>query len=59
MIKIRQLVMVILFLVKGIFEALRTVKDLEELEEQIQRLVQKAAGMLLTEALEEIDRRKK
>lgn len=56
MIKIRQLIMVVLlYLAQGIFEALKSVKNLEELEGQIQVLVQKAAGMLLTKALQEID----
>lgn len=57
MVKIRQLVMVVLLLAQGIFEVLKSVNNLEELEGQIQVLVQKAAGMLLVEALQEIDKK--
>ncbi|MFZ5647098.1 MAG: hypothetical protein ACOY30_05695 [Bacillota bacterium] len=56
MIKIRQLVMVVLLLVQRIFEVLKSANNLEDLEGQIQVLVQKAAGKLLVEALQEIDK---
>lgn len=49
--------MVVLLLAQGIFEVLKSVNNLEELEGQIQVLVQKAAGMLLVEALQEIDKK--
>lgn len=55
MLKIRQLVKVVLLLAQGIFEVLKRANNLEEMEEQIQALVQKAAGMLLVEALQGID----
>lgn len=55
MLKIQQLVMVILQLAQEIFEILRSVRNLEELEERIQLSTQKAARTLLTEALEQID----
>lgn len=56
MIKIRLLLRVVLLLATGIFEALRSVNNLKELEEKIQRLIQKATVTLLAAALEEIDR---
>lgn len=56
MIKIRLLLRVVLLLATGIFEALRSVNNLIELEERIQRLTQEAALTLLAAALEEIDR---
>lgn len=57
MFTVRLLVSVVLFLAEGIFEVLRSVGNLEELEERIQQLVQKMAGKLLVEALEQIDGR--
>ncbi|MFZ5633344.1 MAG: hypothetical protein ACOY40_10905 [Bacillota bacterium] len=51
------MVMVVLLLAQGIFEVLKSVNNLEELEGQIQVLVQKAAGMLLVESLQEIDKK--
>ena len=57
MINIRLLVQVILLIAQGIFEALRSVQKFEELEERMQRLVQRAALILLEEALNQIDRR--
>ena len=56
MFKIRQAVMVILLLAQGIFETLEESSDFTQLEERVHTLTQKAAGMLLTFALEEIDR---
>ncbi|MFO7951809.1 MAG: ISLre2 family transposase [Bacillota bacterium] len=57
MFKIRQVIMVVLFLAQGIFEALKEAEDFSQLEEQIQKLSQQAAGQLFVEALEEIDQR--
>lgn len=57
MIKIRQIIMMVLLLAQGIFEVIKSANNLEELEERVQTLVQKAAGMLLVEALQEIDKR--
>jgi len=54
-IKIRLIVQVVLLLAKGIFEILRSVVNIRELEERIQRLVQEAALKLFRAALEEID----
>lgn len=47
---------VILLLATGIFETLRSVNNLKELEEKIQRLAQETALSLVVVALEEIDR---
>lgn len=49
--------MVVLLLAQGIFEVIKSVNNLEELEGQIQTLVQKAAGMILVEALQGIDKK--
>ncbi|MEW6572818.1 MAG: UPF0236 family transposase-like protein [Bacillota bacterium] len=57
MINIRLLVQVILLIAQGIFEALRSARRFEELEEKIQRLVHRAALILLEEALDQVDRR--
>lgn len=57
MLNIQQLIMVILQLIQEIFEILRSVRNLEDLEERIQLSVQKAARVILTEALEQIDKR--
>lgn len=57
MINIRLLVQVILLIAQGIFEALRSARRFEELEEKIQRLVQRAALILLEEASDQVDRR--
>ncbi|MGQ5710543.1 ISLre2 family transposase [Desulforudis sp. Tu-874] len=55
MIKVRLIVQVVLLLAKGIFEILRSVANVRELEERMQRLVQEAALRLFRAALEEID----
>lgn len=55
MFKIRFLVEVVLFLAKEIFEVFRSVRDVGELEERVQRLVQQAGGKMLEEALAHID----
>lgn len=55
MINIRLLVQVILLIAQGIFEALRSAQKFEELEERMQRLVQRAALILLEEAFNQID----
>lgn len=57
MFKFRQVVMVVLLLAQGIFEALKEADDFSQLEEQIHKLSQQAAGQLFVEALEEIDQR--
>ncbi len=57
MFKIRQIVIVVLLLAQGIFEALKESGDFTQLEEKIHRLTQQAARLLLTFALEEIDQR--
>jgi len=57
MFKIRQVIMVVLLLAQGIFEALKEAEDFSQLEEEIQKLSQRAAGQLFVEALEEIDQR--
>ena len=57
MVNIRFLVQVILLMAQEIFEALRSARRFEELEEKIQRLVQRAALILLEEALNQIDRK--
>jgi flagellar motor switch protein FliM len=53
-INIRLLVQVILLIAQGIFEALRSAQKFEELEERMQRLVQRAALILLEEAFNQI-----
>ncbi len=55
MFKIRFLLEVVLFLAKGIFEVFRSVRNVDELEERVQRLVQQAGGKMLEEALAHID----
>lgn len=57
MFKIRHVVQVVLLLVQGIFEVLRKPVDFSQLEEELHRLTQEAAGTLLVHTLEEIDRR--
>ena len=57
MFKIQQLVSVFLQLVTGIMNVLASAKSLEELEEKIQRLVQRITGQLLEWSLSEIDAR--
>ena len=57
MFKVRQLIKVVLLLAQGIFEALKETEDFSQLEEQIHKLAQRAAGQLFVEALEEIDQR--
>ncbi len=57
MFKIRQVIMIVLLLAQGIFEALKETEDFSQLEERIYKLSQKAAGQLFVEALEEIDQR--
>lgn len=57
MFKVRQIVLVVLLLAQGIFEALKEAGDFTQLEEKLQSLTQRAAGMLLAFALEEADRR--
>ena len=57
MFKIRQILMVVLLLAQGIFEALKEARDFTQLEEKVHRLTQQAGGVLLTFALEEIDQR--
>jgi len=57
MFKIRQVVLLVLFLAQGIFEILKGSNDFTELEEKVHSLTQRVAGMLLTYALEEIDLR--
>ena len=47
MLKIQQLVSIFLQLVTGIMNVFTTAKSMEELEEKIQRLVQKITGQLL------------
>jgi hypothetical protein len=55
MFKIRFLVEVVLFLAKGIFGVFRSVQNVDELEERVQRLVQEAGAKMLEEALSHID----
>lgn len=57
MYKIQQLVSVFLQLVTGMMDSLSSAESMAELEERIQRLVQKAAGQLLEWSLSEIDAR--
>lgn len=57
MFKIQQLVSVFLQLVTGIMNVLVAAGSMAELEEKIQRLVQKTAGQLLEWSLNEIDAR--
>lgn len=57
MFKVRQMVMVVLLLAQGIFEALREMEDFTQLEERVQRITQEAARKLLINALEELDKR--
>lgn len=57
MFKIQQLVSVFLQLVTGIMNILVSAGSMTELEEKIQRLVQKTAGQLLEWSLSEIDAR--
>lgn len=57
MYKIQQLVSVFLQLVTGLMEAIVSSGSIEELEERIQRLVQKVAGRLLEWAFNEMDAR--
>ncbi len=57
MFNIRQIVLIVLFLAEGIFKILKVARDFTQLEEEVHRLTQKAAAMLLSFALEEIDRR--
>ena len=57
MFKVLQVINVVLFLAQGIFEALKETEDFSQLEEQIHKLAQRAAGQLFVEALEEIDQR--
>lgn len=57
MYKIRQIVLLVLFLARGIFEALKESGDFTQLEEKVHGLAQGAAGKLLTFGLEEIDQR--
>jgi len=57
MFKLRQVIMVVLLLAQGIFEALKEAEDFSQLEEQVHKLSQRAAGQLFVEALEEIDQR--
>jgi hypothetical protein len=57
MLKIRQIVMIVLFLVQGILKILKESSDFTQLEECLHNLTQESAGMLLIFALEEIDRR--
>ncbi|NLW44211.1 MAG: ISLre2 family transposase, partial [Syntrophomonadaceae bacterium] len=55
MFKIQQLVSIFLQLVTGIMNVLVSARSMEELEEKIQRLVQKITGQLLEWSLSEID----
>lgn len=57
MFKVRQVLLLVLFLSQGIFDLLKEVKDFTQLEEGAHSLTQGAAGKLLTFALEEIDQR--
>ena len=57
MFKIQQLVWIFLQLVTGIMNVLVSARSMEELEEKIQRLVQKITGQLLEWSLSEIDAR--
>ena len=57
MFKVRLVINVVLLLAQGIFEALKETEDFSQLEEQIHKLAQRAAGQLFVEALEEIDQR--
>ena len=45
MFKFRQVVMVVLLLAQGIFEALKEADDFSQLEEQIHKLSQQAADL--------------
>lgn len=55
MMNIRHLVAAILVLVQGIFQVLKSVDSFEALEEEVQRVVQRVAGMVLVWALERVD----
>ena len=57
MFKLRQVIMVVLLLAQGIFEALKEAEDFSQLEEQVYKLAQQAAGQLFVEALAELDQR--
>jgi len=57
MFKVRQIVLLVLYLAQGIFEVLKEAEDFTQLEERVHSLTQGAAGKLLTYALEEIDQR--
>ena len=57
MFKVRQIILIVLFLAQGIFEELKEAEDFSQLEEKVHSLSQKAAGMFLKFALEQIDQR--
>lgn len=57
MFKVRQIILLVLFLAQGIFEVLKEAEDFTQLEERVHSLTQGVAGKLLTYALEEIDQR--
>ena len=57
MFEIQQLVSIFLQLVTGIMNVFATAKSMEELEEKIQRLVQKITGQLLEWLLNKMDAR--
>lgn len=57
MFKVRQVILLVLYLAQGIFEVLKESLDFTQVEEKVHSLTQNAAGMLLTFALEEIDKR--
>lgn len=57
MLDIRQVVAVVLFLVKGLWEIIQDRGDFLEFEERVYRLTQEAAAMLLVWSLEKADKR--
>ena len=52
MMNIRHLVAAILVLVQGIFQVLKSVDSFEALEEEVQRVVQRVAGMVFVDGAE-------
>lgn len=57
MYKIRHIVQIVLYLAQGIFEVLKEPGTFSNIEARVQSLSQRAAGMLISYALEEIDQR--
>ncbi len=57
MFKIRQIVLIVLFLAQGIFKVLKESGDFSQLEEQLSYLIHQGVGMLISFALDEIDRK--